>query len=60
MRAVAEELGNTPAVARRSYVDPRVSKAFRDGRTIEPDLSGEAREHAVLRLLGRNDQRRKG
>jgi DNA topoisomerase I len=31
MRAVAEQLGNTPAVARRSYVDSRVCQAFRDG-----------------------------
>lgn len=27
MRQVAEELGNTPAVARKSYVDPRVTDA---------------------------------
>jgi DNA topoisomerase I len=54
MRMVAEQLGNTPTVARRSYVDPRVSGAFRDGRTIEPALDGEARERAVLRLLGRD------
>lgn len=63
MRAVAEQLGNTPAVARRSYVDPRVCAAFRDGHTIEStlqrlstkDLDGErtraALERAVVRLL---------
>jgi DNA topoisomerase I len=32
---VAEQLGNTRAVARRSYVDPRVLSAFDRGRTIE-------------------------
>ena len=32
---VAEALGNTPAVCRRSYVDPRVLDRFRDGETIE-------------------------
>ena len=32
---VAERLGNTPAVCRRSYVDPRVIDRFRDGKTIE-------------------------
>ena len=34
MRAVAEELGNTPAVARASYVDPRVVLAYQQGITI--------------------------
>jgi DNA topoisomerase IB len=35
---VAHFLGNTPAVARASYVDPRVFDRFRDGFTIEPVL----------------------
>jgi DNA topoisomerase I len=34
MREVAEELGNTPAVARGSYVDPRVVTGYRQGHTI--------------------------
>jgi DNA topoisomerase IB len=34
MREVAEELGNTPAVARGSYVDPRVVTGYRHGHTI--------------------------
>lgn len=34
MREVAEALGNTPAVARSAYVDPRVVRAYRDGLTI--------------------------
>lgn len=34
MREVAEGLGNTPAVARGSYVDPRVVTAYRQGWTI--------------------------
>jgi DNA topoisomerase I len=38
MRAVAEELGNTPAVARASYVDPRVVQAYQQGITIAPAL----------------------
>ena len=33
---VAEALGNTPAVCRRSYIDPRVLDRFRDGETISP------------------------
>ncbi|MFD2418830.1 DNA topoisomerase IB [Amycolatopsis pigmentata] len=57
MRTVAEELGNTPSVARKSYVDPRVLDAYRQGTTVElPDRmdSDEDRtklEHAVIRLL---------
>jgi DNA topoisomerase-1 len=34
MREVAEELGNTPAVARGSYVDPRIVVGYRQGLTI--------------------------
>jgi DNA topoisomerase IB len=33
---VAGYLGNTPAVARRSYVDPRVIDLFMDGVTVDP------------------------
>ena len=39
MRAVADQLGNTPAVARRSYVDPRVVAAYEQGTTIVPALA---------------------
>jgi DNA topoisomerase IB len=38
MKEVSEYLGNTPTVARSSYVDPRVIDLFHDGRTIEPAL----------------------
>jgi DNA topoisomerase IB len=34
VREVAHYLGNTPAVARASYIDPRVFDRYRDGRTI--------------------------
>lgn len=61
MREVAEQLGNTPAVARKSYVDPRVLAEWARGRTVERALrraSGkpfaEVRhsvERAVVRLL---------
>jgi len=34
MEAVSDHLGNTPAVARASYVDPRVVERYEDGRTI--------------------------
>jgi DNA topoisomerase-1 len=35
MRRVGERLGNTPAVARSSYVSPAVIEQYLDGRTIE-------------------------
>jgi DNA topoisomerase I len=35
MRRVAEQLGNTPAVTRDSYVSPAVVEQYRDGRTID-------------------------
>jgi DNA topoisomerase I len=38
MKEVAEELGNTPAVARGSYVDPRVVQGYEKGITIEAGL----------------------
>jgi DNA topoisomerase IB len=61
---VAEMLGNTPAVARRAYVDPRVIDSYLSGSTIDvgvegidslAELSDRRRrqvELAVLRLLG--------
>jgi DNA topoisomerase-1 len=35
MRRVSEQLGNTPAVCRASYVSPAVVDQYLDGRTIE-------------------------
>ena len=40
IREVADYLGNTPAVARTSYVDPRVLDRFLEGETIGPALGG--------------------
>lgn len=36
---VAEYLGNTPTVARRSYVDPRIFDRYRAGWTIHPNAA---------------------
>jgi DNA topoisomerase-1 len=69
MRAVAEELGNTPAVARSSYVDPRVVTAYEQGVTIasavrraerEPTPVGRQHtlERATARLIRRIDRDR--
>ncbi|HET9163390.1 MAG TPA: DNA topoisomerase IB [Solirubrobacterales bacterium] len=45
VKRVAERLGNTPAVCRSSYIDPRVLDRFRDGKTI--DLQGLGEEDRV-------------
>jgi DNA topoisomerase-1 len=44
----AAALGNTPTIARTSYVDPRVVERYRRGRVVE--LSG-SREAALLALI---------
>jgi DNA topoisomerase-1 len=63
MRAVGERLGNTPAVARASYVSPAVVEQYLDGRTIEDfrprhlrvvkarDIGLDPEENALLSLL---------
>ena len=64
VQEVAAYLGNTPAVARASYIDPRVIDLYQDGRTIASvlgelgkdcdfgDLATRGRaEKAVLDLL---------
>jgi DNA topoisomerase-1 len=63
MRTVAERLGNTPAVARASYVSPAVVEQYLDGRTIEDfrprhlrvvtarDIGLDPEEQATLSLL---------
>lgn len=63
VKTVAAALGNTPAVCRRSYIDPRVFDRYRDGETIDVGrrAASEGRmaertrqkvEHAVLDLIG--------
>jgi DNA topoisomerase IB len=44
-------LGNTPSVARASYVDPRVVERFEAGRTIGRPRTEDGRDRAVVRLL---------
>ena len=64
VKEVAHYLGNTPAVCRSSYIDPRVIDRYNDGLTIHDELhrlGADARfgelatqgaiEEAVLRLL---------
>jgi DNA topoisomerase IB len=67
VREVADYLGNTPAVARASYIDPRVIEHYEAGRTIASalgelgkdghfgDLATRGRaESAVVKLLARH------
>jgi DNA topoisomerase IB len=64
VKEVADYLGNTPAVARASYIDPRIIELYEQGITIAPvlrDLGSESgfgelatqgkAERAVVRLL---------
>ncbi|GAA1917080.1 DNA topoisomerase IB [Nocardioides hwasunensis] len=58
MKEVSDFLGNTPTLARSSYVDPRVIEAYERGRTIKvrstyesSDARQAALERAVLKLL---------
>ncbi|RAX18296.1 DNA topoisomerase IB [Pseudarthrobacter sp. AG30] len=50
MVEAAETLGNTPSIARKSYVDPRVVDHYHDGETIDPKRldSAEAELRALL------------
>ena len=57
--AVAGHLGNTPAVARSAYIDPRVIERFDDGDTIAHALDTddvEEIERAVRRLVRRAER----
>jgi DNA topoisomerase I len=71
VREVAHYLGNTPAVCRASYIDPRVIDLYEDGVTIADDLDrlGDGAmfgqlatqgpiEQAVLQLLSEPPVRR--
>jgi DNA topoisomerase I len=63
MRQVAQRLGNTPAVARASYVSPAVVEQYLDGRTLDDfrprhlrvigarDIGLAPEEQALLSLL---------
>lgn len=52
IKQVAANLGNTPAVARSSYIDPRVFDRFRDGRTIRDTLGEIAADPEATAIQG--------
>lgn len=47
--AAAETLGNTPTVARGSYIDPRVFSRYRRGAVLDTSISPETAIRALLR-----------
>jgi DNA topoisomerase-1 len=62
VKTVATALGNTPAVCRRSYIDPRIFDRYRDGETIDvgrraaeagtmSERTRQRIEHEVLELI---------
>lgn len=51
VRDVSEELGNTPAVCRASYIDPRLVDLWERGRTIGRTRTRTGAERAVIDLL---------
>lgn len=49
VKATATALGNTPAVARSSYIDPRVWSRYKDGHLLDTSVSPESAIRALLR-----------
>jgi len=49
VRATAAALGNTPAVARGSYIDPRVFARYRDGHLLDLSITPESAIRGLLR-----------
>ncbi len=58
VRTVAESLGNTPAVCRASYIDPRVWERYRSGITIPVPARVDQNEieTSVRALLGESSR----
>jgi DNA topoisomerase I len=50
VRSTSERLGNTPAIARHSYIDPRILDAYGHGQTIDP-ARGRAAELELRSLI---------
>jgi DNA topoisomerase IB len=62
VKAVADHLGNTPAVARSAYIDPRVIERFEADDVADDALEADAfreLEEAVVDLIGRARPRRR-
>ena len=48
VKVTSEALGNTPAVARSSYIDPRVFSAYQKGRLLDLSRSPESAIRALI------------
>ena len=48
IRATSEALGNTPAVARSSYIDPRVFERYKRGRLLDTTVSPESAIRSLI------------
>ncbi|MGK9146653.1 DNA topoisomerase IB [Plantibacter flavus] len=55
MRDAAEVLGNTPAIAKSSYVDPRVVDRYVHGETIPSEGRGSPETALRVLLVGEDD-----
>jgi DNA topoisomerase I len=51
VREVADALGNTPAVCRASYIDPRVIDRFLNGETIDVPRRKDLTDDRVRRAV---------
>ncbi len=58
VRSTAEVLGNTPAVARASYIDPRVFRRYANGDVLDLTVTPEAAIRRLLDGRGRSRGRR--
>ncbi|MEO6090022.1 MAG: DNA topoisomerase IB [Umezawaea sp.] len=52
VKEAADKLGNTPAIARGSYVDPRLLDAYEGGVTIDPERAGSVESELRDLLAG--------
>ncbi len=48
VKAAAEALGNTPTVAKSSYIDPRVFARYRQGRMLDRTVSPESAIRSLI------------
>src|SRR3712207_6269922 len=62
IKEVAHYLGNTPAVARASYIDPRIFDRFNDGLVIDPTIAAAEDDEPAIQgaVEQRSEERRVG
>ncbi|GAP56436.1 DNA topoisomerase, partial [Arthrobacter sp. Hiyo6] len=55
MQDAAAVLGNTPSIARKSYVDPRLLDHYAAGETIDPKRADSAESELRALLYGEGE-----